>query len=65
MEQCFYGTLFFPGPDNGFVSPFAEYHLQRSDDNRLTGAGLTSNGIKPGCQLPIELFNQSQVTDSQ
>ena len=52
---------FRPGPDQRFVGPLAEEKLERTDDDRLAGAGLAGDGGKARRQLPFEVLHQRQV----
>ena len=49
-------TFTLPGSDNRFVGPFAEYHLERSNDNRFTVLVSRCNHVDLCVPLLIELL---------
>src|SRR5205823_8398668 len=53
------------GANERFVRPFAEQKLQRADDDRFAGAGFASDRGESGRDLPLELFHEREIFDSQ
>ena len=64
-KNCFDRAKIGPGANQRFVRAFAQQELQRADDDRFARAGFASDGDKPRRHLPLELFHEREIFDSQ
>src|SRR5205823_1163061 len=64
-KNCFNCAKIGPGPNQRFISAFAEQKLQRADDDRFPRTGLSRDSDEPRAHLPLELFHKREIFYSQ
>ncbi len=64
-EHRFHSAKIGAGANQGFVRAVAQQKLQRTDNDRLTRACFASDRDKTWSHLPLELFHQREIFNSQ
>ena len=64
-ENRFRSTNVGAGADERLVGAFAQQKLERADDDRFARAGLTGDGGETRRNLPLELFHEREIFNSE
>lgn len=65
LEDSFHDSARFSGSDSFRQRLRAGYQSESVDDNRLAGASLAGEQVKPVCEMDFEMIDQCEVADSK
>ena len=65
VENRFDRAIIAAAANQRAISAFSENKIQCADDDGLTRAGFTGDGVEAGLKFKREVGNQSKISDAQ